>query len=64
MAAEAQAKGSFESACEDYHKSLEIPMDTCVQNFVNDKVMKYTCTYHWEYMYMYMYKGIYTMFCH
>lgn len=38
VAAEAQAKGSFESACEDYHKSLEAPMDNLVQKFVNDKV--------------------------
>lgn len=37
-AAEAQAKGSFESACEDYIKSLELPMDGYVQSFVNDRV--------------------------
>ena len=37
-AAESQAKGSFEAACEDYVKSLELPLDTCVQNFVNDRV--------------------------
>lgn len=47
-AAESQAKGSFEAACEDYVKSLELPLDTCVQNFVNDRVsLSIPCMHMW-----------------